>query len=100
MYTCFTDSIGAAKIVDERTDQVVAGFDLDNDKKYNENELASLIIFLIDPQSFPSYCPRFGFKDYKEKWEKLPIKERLVLAGAFCAAEYDRLEYEERISNG
>lgn len=96
-----TQSAGARRILEERNDHFTThGFDEDHDKKNNAEELKYAAVFLLNPEKYKGVYPSWWSEEWKQKFLALSPKERLVKAGALLAAEYDRLEAEERISAG
>lgn len=81
---------GAEEIARERIEQVAKhGYTLDHDKQYVHNQLidAALAIINEDSNYWPDSWPEAIFDKIMNK----PRREQYAIAGAFIAAEIDRI---------
>ncbi len=82
---------GIEEITEERFEQINKhGFDVSNDQYYSKGELMQAAKFCLDPlnESWPN-----GWDEhYKLKIQKKSLIQRIRVAGAFYAAEIDRLK--------
>ena len=84
---------GAELIAEERLEQIEKhGWDIEHDSCYENEELLQAAVFCIcdELEEWPD-----GWSEYFE--DKILAKDRigqLTVAGAFIAAEIDRLQYE------
>jgi len=83
---------GIELIAQERHEQIYKhGWPLE---KYLEGELIKGALFAINPDVFE--WPYYWLEHYRDKIINKPNRiERLKIAGAFIAAEIDRIQYEE-----
>ena len=82
---------GAELIAQERQEQVDKhGWD-ETDKNYTHNELLSAALFSLDPAEFYAAWPRGWDKYYRDKILNKDRIGQLKVAGAFIAAEIDRI---------
>lgn len=87
---------GAELISEERKEQIEKhGWDIKNDEDYSNNELLKAALFAINPDQFEwpfNWTPEFRNKILL----KTNTVERLKVAGAFIAAEIDRLKCQQK----
>jgi len=90
---------GIEKIIVERINQLDKhGYTVESDLKYVDGQLNSIASALITGN--PLHWPRdWDFELYK-KWIEEPRQNQLAIAGAFVAAEIDRLQYHGTSSKG
>lgn len=84
---------GIELIAQERAEQIEKhGWDLSHDADYANGELRRAAIFCLTlyEQDWPWHDGGIGTHFYNKIIEK-SYEQRLVVAGAFCAAELDRL---------
>lgn len=88
---------GVEQIAEERKEQIeVHGFNVNYDRHYSHNELIKAALFAINPEQFE--WPFYWDEKFRDKIiDKPNIKERLRIAGAFIAAEIDRIQHFESI---
>lgn len=82
---------GAEMISKEREEQIKKhGWTLENDEQYSEGQLIKAALFSINPSQFE--WPYHWNEKFRDKIiNKHNEVERLRVAGAFIAAEIDRL---------
>lgn len=86
-----TYSIGIGMIAQERWEQINKhGWDEKNDADYGNGELLQAALFAINPELFS--WPNGWHKKFKNKILAKDKIERLRVAGAFVAAEIDRIK--------
>lgn len=86
---------GIELIAQERQEQIEKhGWDLSNDADYGKGELIDAARFSLTPgKQFLWPWHDFGIgTHFKEKIEKKQRLQQLIVAGAFIAAEIDRLQ--------
>lgn len=82
---------GIELIAIERQEQIEKhGFDVTKDKCYSNGELIEAILFSIDNEKY--YWPKKWLGIYAEKIRKKDRVGQLKVAGAFIAAEIDRIQ--------
>ena len=83
---------GIELIAEERREQIEKhGFDVTQDEFYSENELIKAALFAINPNQFE--WPFYWQEKFRRKIiDKPNAIERLKIAGAFIAAEIDRIQ--------
>jgi hypothetical protein len=85
---------GIELIAIERQEQIEKhGFDVENDMFYDDKELIEAAQFALDPDYGTWPCE--WALHFKTKIENKSYKDRLIVAGAFIAAELDRLNAKE-----
>lgn len=86
---------GIELITKEREEQIEKhGFDAEIDKFYLDNELIKAALYAINPKQFE--FPFEWDKCYRDKIRFKSRIEQLKVAGAFIAAEIDRLQYRAK----
>jgi hypothetical protein len=87
---------GIELIAIERKEQIEKhGWDLTRDEDYKSGELVQAAIFCLNPTNsvlWPWHDNGIGTHFYHKILGKTD-QQRIVIAGAFCAAELDRLQY-------
>lgn len=85
---------GIEKIIVKRIDQLDKhGYSVKSDLKYVDGQLNSVASALVTQN--PLHWPKdWDFEIYK-RWMSEPREEQLAIAGAFLAAEIDRLQYHD-----
>lgn len=99
---------GVEQIADERQKQITKyGFTgehhADHPEWYDQYQLSFAARHLASPVCSKEWYPSNWNKEWFSKLCAKPYKERLVIAGALLAAEFDRLEVIEarkEVSNG
>jgi len=82
---------GCKLICEERLDQMYKhGWSLENDSDYSGEELLKAAMFCIDQKRFE--WPRYWDDNYRNKIINKHRIDQLKVAGAFIAAEIDRLQ--------
>ena len=86
---------GIELIAKERKEQIEKhGYDAENDAECNDNELIKGALFAINPNQF-EWPYEWGDSHMRTINKKCKV-ERLAVAGAFIAAEIDRLQNESK----
>ena len=90
-----SNKTGAELIAEERLEQIEKhGFNVENDRDYSHGELLEAAMFTIDPTL--DCWPDGWTIHFKRKILYKPnVVSRLKIAGAFIAAEIDRLQLKE-----
>ena len=86
---------GIELIAIERQEQIEKhGWDLTRDQDYKNGELSDAAVFCLtlDDKIWPWNDEGIGTY-FKRKIEAKSYQERVIISGAFCAAELDRLSY-------
>jgi len=84
---------GIDLIAEERAEQIEKhGFDIKNDEDYGNRELLQAALFCMGYEGWPSNW----MDHFKKKIENKSVIEQLTVAGAFIAAEIDRLKAKEQ----
>jgi hypothetical protein len=87
---------GIKLIAIERQEQIEKhGWDLSYDKDYGQGELLMAAQFCLNVNNYllwPWHDGAVGTHFFNKIKSKTPI-ERIVIAGAFCAAELDRINH-------
>lgn len=90
---------GAQMIAKERQEQIEKhGWSLDQDQYYANGELAQAALYCMEPDHFE--WPRKWDGYFKNKIDSKSDINQLVVAGAFIAAEIDRLLRLKEANNG
>lgn len=88
---------GVELIAKERKEQIEKhGRTIEYDKKYNVSDqlrIAAMTLMFKGP--IKRVCPTGWDKKVWKKMSEKSYEERLIIAGAFLAAELDRLEYKK-----
>lgn len=85
---------GIELIAQERQEQIEKhGWDVSHDASYGHNELVKASLFAINPEQFE--WPFYWQEKFRGKIQRKTKIERLAVAGAFIAAEIDRLNVIE-----
>lgn len=91
-------SPGANAIFMERMKQIkINGYDADYDKSNENGELATVACILITGDA--TKYPKWWNIEWLEKALEKPYKTRLAMAGALFAAEYDRINEDEKLNH-
>lgn len=81
---------GIELIATERQEQLKKhGFDVTNDTYYSKNELVKAAMFALNPNAFA--WPQGWDRHFEEKIRGKDRVSQLKVAGAFIAAEIDRI---------
>lgn len=87
---------GIELIVEERQEQIEKhGFDVTQDQYYSKQELLKAALFSIDPSIFE--WPYNWEEKFRDKILHKSKVERLKVAGAFIAAEIDRMQNQSNV---
>ena len=87
---------GIQMISEERKEQIEKhGWDLSHDQDYGHNELIKAALFCINQEYFE--WPFEWDDEFRDKILGKNRVEQLTRAGAFIAAEIDRIKYEEQL---
>lgn len=82
---------GIELITEERKEQIEKhGWDLSDDKSYSEEELLKAALFCIDQKRFE--WPFYWMGIFRAKILNKSRVDQLKVAGAFIAAEIDRIQ--------
>lgn len=93
-------SEGAELIKQERWEQRYKhGWDIEHDSAYKDEQLVDAAFFCLDPITALTKWPTGWSKNFKEKIINKDRIGQLKVAGAFCAAEIDRLQHEQETAN-
>lgn len=92
---------GAELIAIERQEQIDKhGRTIERDVKENtNNELAIAAMLLLDKYPSAVGFPENWDQELVQKMISKPYKDRLIIAGAFIAAEFDRVEILTKNNN-
>ena len=85
---------GIELILNERVKQVEKGYDLASDVLINHKgqlRVAARKLLVKEPQKLMDYPPEEWDIELWQKLVQKPEEDRIRIAGAFCAAELDRI---------
>lgn len=87
---------GAKLIKKERKEQIeIHGFSIEQDQDYTKNELIKAALFAINPNQFE--WPYDWDNEFRTSIMNKQLLDRLVVAGAFIAAEIDRMLNSDKV---
>jgi len=89
---------GIEEITEERTEQIEKHkWDVKNDEFYNNNELLKAALFAIDQNNFE--WPFYWNEHFRTKIVSKSRIDQLKVAGAFIAAEIDRIKNGNKLED-
>lgn len=90
-------SLGASMIARERLRQIAQGYDTKHDADHEYELRAAAVCYLLNADCDGRHVPPHDWPFEKEAWKPRKNEiENLMIAGAFIAAEIDRLIEAER----